>query len=756
MRIAKIFLALSALLFATAVVAQKEAAKPKAEDSLKNISLDGLSFRSIGPAVTGGRIVDIAVNPRNSTEYFAASGHGSLWKTTNNGTTFSPVFDGQPSFSMGCVKYDPSNSSIVWAGTGESNNQSNVIYGDGIYKSEDGGKSWKNMGLNNSEHIGGIAIDPANSNVVYVAAYGSLRNSGGDRGIYKTNDGGKTWRRVLFVSDNTGCFEVHMDPRYSTLLYAVAHQRMRKGYTGIGGGNETAIYRSLDSGATWQKIMKGLPSENVGRIGMAISPANPDVVYALLQAKEGSGFFRSTDRGNSWSKQSSYNPAYPFYMQKIIADPKDENKIYSMDLLIQVSKDGGKTFSALGEKNKHVDNHALWIDPVNTRHLISGNDGGIYETWDDGQNWLFRSTLPIAEIYKVSTDNAKPFYNVYLGTQDNNSLGGPSRTINSSGITNYDWKFTLGGDGFETQADWKDDNILYVQSQNGGLVRYDKKSGETLAIQPVNFIDSGYRFDWDAPLLISQHDNKRIYFAANKVFRSNDQGNSWDVISGDLTRGVPKKMQKLMDRYWSIDEMAGKGSLANITTIAESPINENILYAGTGDGLIQCSKDGGKTWVSSVNVPGITEFTRVHHIIASKFDKDIAYAACQAFGYGDYKPYLLKTTDGGKTWASLNANLPAKGSTYTIAEDHIKADLLFVGTQFGLYYTIDGGKEWNKFSNGLPTATFMDIEIQRRENDLVLGTFGRGFSRIIHTSVSIPLSIVCFSIGITFFPICIA
>jgi photosystem II stability/assembly factor-like uncharacterized protein len=700
--------------------------KPAAGDSLKNISLAGLKFRSIGPGITGGRITDIAVNPKNTSEYFVASGHGSLWKTTNNGVTFIPAFDGQSSFAMGAVRIDPSNTNVVWAGTGENNNQSNAIYGDGVYKSEDGGKSWKNMGLQNSEHIGGIVIDPTNSDVVYVAAYGPIRNEGGDRGIYKTNDGGKTWRKVLSISNYTGCFEVHMDPRFNKVLYAVAHQRLRKGFTSISGGDESAIYRSIDSGANWQKIMKGMPSENIGRIGMTISPANPDILYALVQAKEGSGMYKSADRGITWSKQSSYISAYPFYMQKLFADPKDEDRVYSMDLLIQVSNDGGKTFKALGEKYKHVDNHALWIDPSNTRHLISGCDGGVYETWDMGQNWDFKANIPITEIYKVSTDNALPFYNVYIGTQDNCSLSGPSRTINSSGINNRDWTFTLGGDGFETQADWKDDNILYVQSQNGGLVRYDKKSGERLFIQPVNFIDSGYRFDWDSPLLVSQHDNKRIYFAANKLFRSNSMGNSWDIISPDMTRGVPQKMEKIMGKSWSIDELAGKGSLANITTIAESPIDENMIYVGSGDGLIHITNNAGKTWTKASALPGVTQYTRVHHIIASRHNKLVAYAACHAFYNGDFKPFLLKTIDGGLTWSSINANLPAKGSTYCIAEDHINPDLLFTGTQFGLYMTNDGGKEWIKFMNGLPTTTVMDIEIQRRENDLVVSTFGRG------------------------------
>jgi photosystem II stability/assembly factor-like uncharacterized protein len=726
MLIRKISIAFTALLFPSSLLAQNNAAAPKASDSLKNISTPAFTFRSIGPAITGGRITDIAVNGKNTSEYYVASGHGSLWKTSNNGTTFSPAFEGQTSFAMGSVKVDPSNPSIIWVGTGENNNQNNAIYGDGVYKSEDGGKSWSNMGLKNSEHIGGIVIDPNNSNNVYVAAYGSLRNTGGDRGIYKTTDGGKSWKRVLFVSDNTGFFEVHMDPRNSNAIYAVAHQRMRKGYTGIGGGNESAIYRSVDGGESWQKIMKGLPSENVGRVGMAISAANPDILYALVQAKEGSGLYKSDNRGATWVKQSSYISAYPFYMQKLYADPKDENRVYSMDLVIQVSTDAGKNFRPLGEKFKHVDNHVLWIDPSNTRHLISGNDGGVYETWDQGANWAFKSNIPIAEVYKVATDNAVPFYNVYIGTQDNSSLVGPSRTNSSAGILNQHWTYTVGGDGFESQADWKDDNIVYAQYQNGGLMRYDKRTGEQLFIQPVSSQDTGFRFDWDAALLISKHDNKRLYFGADKLFRTDDQGNSWKIISPDLTRGVPQKMQKLMGRSWSIDELSGKSSLANISTIAESPLDENVLFAGTADGLIQFTTDGGKTWTKG-NLPAeITEFTRIHHIIASNHNKNVAYAAAHAFNYGDYKPYLLKTMDGGKTWSFINGNLPEKGSTYTVAEDHIKSDLLFVGTQFGLYMSNNGGKEWIKFMNGLPVTSVMDLEIQQRENDLVVGTFGRG------------------------------
>jgi photosystem II stability/assembly factor-like uncharacterized protein len=590
-------------------------------DSLKNIILTGLKFRSIGPALTGGRVIDIAVNPQDHTEYFIASGSGSLWKTMNNGITFSPSFDNQKSYAIGCVRIDPSNPNIIWAGTGENSNHYNVAYGDGIYKSEDGSKSWNNMGIKSSEHIGGIAIDPNNSNQVYVAAMGSLRKEGGDRGIFKTTDGGKTWNNVLFISKYTGCYEVHMDPRYANIIYAVADQRMRNLYTGISGGPESGIYRSTDSGITWDKMKNGLPSDDVGRIGMSVSPVNPDILYAIIEAKKEQGVYKSSDRGVSWTKQSSYVSAYTFYFQKLFCDSKDADRIYSMDVLIKVSKDGGKTWTNLGEKFKHVDNHALWIDPDNNRHLISGCDGGVYETYDQGQNWDFKSNIPIAEVYKVTTDNQTPFYNVYIGTQDNNSLYGPSRTINSGGITNQDWVFTIAGDGFQTQVDWKDPNTIYAESQDGGLEKVDKITGEKLDIKPYDLNDTAYRFDWDAALLISEHNNKRLYFGSNKLFRTDDRGNSWKEISPDLTRGVPKNYQKLMGRSWSVDELVNKSSMAQIATIAESPLDENILYTGSGDGLIYYTNDGGQSWVKSSSVSGLPEYVRVHQIIASRFNK---------------------------------------------------------------------------------------------------------------------------------------
>jgi len=714
---------LAFVLLSQVVVASDEDNKV---DSLKNISLNGLSFRSIGPAVTGGRISAIAVNPSNISEYYIASGHGNLWKTVNSGVTFKPVFDNQGAYAIGAVAIDPTNSNVVWVGTGENNNQSNVIYGDGVYKSEDGGKSWKNMGIKESEHIGGIVIDPNNSNIVYAAAYGSLRKKGGDRGIFKTADGGKTWENVLSISEHTGCFQIHMDPRYSNILYAVAHQRMRKHYTGVSGGPESGIYRTTDSGKSWEKVSSGLPKEDVGRIGMSISPVNPDIVYAIVEAtKKDKGFYKSVDRGVSWTKQSSYISSYPFYFQKIIADPIDVDRVYSMDVFMQVTNDAGKTWKNVGYKSKHVDDHSLWINQKNNKHIIAGCDGGVYETFDRGENWDFKANLPITEIYKVSVDYAKPFYNVFIGTQDNNSLAGPSRTINTSGITNQDWLFTNSGDGFETQVDWKDPNIIYAQSQNGGLVRFDKQSGENLFIKPYEFTDTAYRFDWDAALLISQHDNHRLYFGGNKLLVTNDQGSSWKEISPDLTRGVPQEMEKLMGVSWSIDQLTRKSSMAQIVTIAESVLDENILYVGSGDGLIHFTANGGSSWNKS-SIEALPKYARVHQIVASNHSKLIAYAACHNFIGGDYKPYFYKTNDGGKKWVSINANLPEKGSTYSIAEDHVNKGLLFVGTQFGVFFSNNDGEEWIPLKSGIPVHAVMDLEIQRDESDLVVSTFGRG------------------------------
>jgi photosystem II stability/assembly factor-like uncharacterized protein len=703
----------------------KDQTEKKDTFSLKKIPHGALAFRSIGPAVTSGRIIDIDVNPNDHSEYYVAAAHGSLWKTINGGITFTPIFDTQSSFAMGAVTLEPGNPNVVWVGTGENNAHSNVIPGDGVYKSEDGGKSWTHKGLKKSQHIGGIIVHPNDPNTVWVAAYGPHRTEGGERGIYKTTDGGETWEHVLAISDYTGCWEIHIDPRNPDVLYTVAHQRQRYLYTTISGGDESGIHKSTDGGKTWKRLKGGLPQKKVGRIGMAISPVNPDVLYAVVHAKEGTGTYRSTNRGASWTKQSSYQTSYPFYMQKLFCDTKNVNTLYGMDIFNQVSHDGGKTWKNQGEDKKHVDNHTLWIDPNNNRHMLSGCDGGVYETFDTGKNWDFKANLPLAEIYKVTVDNAKPFYNVYIGTQDNNSLGGPSRTINSGGISNADWYFTLGGDGFESQVDWKDPNIVYSQYQFGNLYRYDKKSGERLYIKAYEVGDTSYRFDWDAALLLSSHDNKRLYHGGNKVLRTDDQGSTWKEFSPDLTRGVPQKMHKLMGQSWSIDDLASKRSMAHVVTIAESPLDENIVYAGSADGLIHFTRDGGKTWTKG-SASSLPERARIHHIVASHHNDMVAYAACNDFFAGNFKPFLYKTTDGGKTWTNISLNLPERGSTFTVGEDHVNPDLLFVGTMFGVFVSNTTEPYWVKLNKGIPTATVMDLDIHRGENDLVVSTYGRG------------------------------
>ena len=695
-------------------------------------TFSGLKFRSIGPALVSGRIVDLAVNPKNTSEYYVASANGGVWKTTNAGVTYTPVFENEASFSIGCVAIDPTNTNVVWVGSGENNNQRVVGYGDGVYKSEDGGKTWKNVGLKNSEHIGKIAIDPNNTDIVYVAAYGPLWSSGGERGIYKTTDGGKTWKAVLIVSENTGFNEVMIDPGNSNILYAAAHQRQRKVFTYIGGGPESAVYKSTDAGATWNKIMKGLPADvDLGRIGLAMSPVNPDYLFAIVEASgDKGGVFASTDRGASWEKRSNYFTAGNYY-QEIFCDPKDINRIYSVNVYMQVSDDGGKTFHNLGEKSKHVDNHVIWVDPNDTKHMLVGCDGGLYETFDQAQNWNYKANLPVTQFYKVSLDNSFPFYYVYGGTQDNFSLGGPSRTKSENGIVNSDWFVTTGGDGFESQADYVDPNIVYAESQYGGLVRFDRKSGENLNIRPVEPGDElPYRWNWDAPLLISQHDHKRLYFGSNKVFRTDDQGNTWKVISGDMSRGIDRNKIPVMGRVWSVDAVSKNQStdvFGQLTTIAESPLDENILYAGTDDGLIHVTTDGGKDWTKIDNIPGVPAQTYVNKIIASSKNKNVAYVAFNHHRYGDFKPYLFKTTDAGKTWTAIQNNLPARGTVYCVAEDNVNPNLLFAGTESGVYFSIDGGAKWIQLKGGLPTITVKDMEIQKRESDLVLATFGRGF-----------------------------
>ena len=710
----------------------KEADIVVKKDELYNSgTFSALKFRSIGPAVTSGRISDFAVNPKNNSEYYVASSAGGVWKTTNRGITYQPVFDGEGSYSIGCVTLDPSNENTVWVGSGENNNQRSVSYGDGVYKSSDGGRSWKNMGLKNSEHISQIIVDPKDPNIIYVGAYGPVWSEGGERGVYKSIDGGTTWNCIKAISTYTGCNDMVMDPRDNRVLYAAFHQRIRKVFTYIGGGPESAIYKSTDAGTTWNKLEGGLPSGDVGRIGLDISPINPDMLYAVAEAKDGKGgIYRTINKGASWEKRSGTSTSGNYY-QEVTCDPHNPEKIYITDTYYKVSYDGGKTVSNLGETNKHIDNHEIWIDPKDPNHLLVGCDGGIYETYDHAKTYDFKSNLPVTQFYKVATDNEYPFYSVHGGTQDNLSLGGPSRTTSGNGIVNADWYITSLGDGFETQVDQSNPNIIYAQSQYGGLNRFDRKNGEYLPIKPVEGEnDEAFRWNWDAPLLISQFDNNRLYFGANKVFRTDDQGSSWKVISPDLSRQLDRNKLEVMGKIWSVDALAKNGStdiFGQTTSIAESKIDENMIWVGTDDGLIHLTTDGGKNWAKFDNLPGVPSMSYVHQIISSLHDKNTAYVCFNHHRYGDFKPYVLKTTDAGITWKSIASDLPQRGSVYTIAEDHVDKNLLFVGTEFGCFFTSNGGDNWLQLKAGLPTIAVRDIEIQKRENDLVLATFGRGF-----------------------------
>lgn len=709
------------------IYAQKDKQPPKKE-TFTSSTFSGLKWRGIGPAFTSGRIADFAVNPKNHSEYYVAVASGHVWKTTNAGTTWMAVTDTLP-YSIGVVVMDPNNSNVVWVGTGENNHQRALGWGDGVYKTIDGGKSWKNMGLKDSRQIGGIIIDPRNSNVVYVAAEGSAWGPGGERGLYKTTDGGKTWNKVLNISENTGVNNVVFDPRDPDVIYATSEQRRRHIFTKIGGGPESAVYKSTDAGATWEKIMSGLPKVDIGGMGIAVSPVNPDYVYLIMQAAEnGSGFYRSTNRGASWEKMSDHHEAGQYY-NEIYCDPKNVDKVYSVETVSHVTVDGGRTWKPLSNNNRHVDDHAIWIDPNDTDHFLIGGDGGIYETWDSGETYDFKENLPVTQFYRVAVDNSLPFYYVYGGTQDNNSFGGPSQTIKADGVVNDDWIVTNGGDGFWTAIDPTNPDIVYAESQYGGMVRYDRKSGESVGIRPEpGKGEKTYKWYWDTPLIISPHSPTRIYCAAERVFRSDDRGDTWQTISGDLSTQTDRNSFPVMGKYWPYEVVAKDVSTSLfglIVSLAESPVKENLLWAGTDDGLVQVSEDA-KTW-RKIEIPDVPKFTLVSDILPDKFNENVVYVSFNNHKRDDFKPYIFKSADKGKTWKSIAANLPVNGPVNTIEQDFVNPNLLFVGTEWGFYFSLDGGEKWIELKSGLPKIKVCDIALHKRENDIIIATFGRGF-----------------------------
>lgn len=696
----------------------------------------GLQFRSIGPALTSGRIADIAIDPDNENIWYVAVGSGGVWKTVNSGTTWTPIFDKQTSYSIGCITIDPNNPHTIWVGTGENVGGRHVGFGDGIYVSHDDGKTWIDKGLKKSEHISKIIIHPDNPNVIWVAAQGPLWSKGGERGVYKSVDGGNSWNRTLGDNEWVGATDLIIDPSHPDIIYAATWQRHRTVAAYLGGGPGSGIHKSTDGGDTWTKLTKGIPKSNLGKIGLAMSPFNSDVLYAAIELdRKKGGVFMSTNRGASWVKQSDAvsGGTGPHYYQELYASPHQEGKLFLMSNTVQESDNHGKTFTFMNEDKKHVDSHAMAFKKSDENYLLFGTDGGLYESFDLTKTWRFVSNLPVTQYYKVAVDDSEPFYNIYGGTQDNGSHGGPSRTLSETGITNADWWITLGADGHQSAVEPGNPDITYGEYQQGWLWRVDQTTGETVFIQPQPADGEPFeRFNWDAPILVSPHKPTRLYFASQRVWKSEDRGDSWEPVSRDLSRNQNRIELPIMGRQQSWDNAWDVGAMSNynsVTSLAESPLQEGLLYAGTDDGIIQVTENGGASWtkIDVGSIRGIPATAFVNDIRADLFDASTVYAALDNHKYGDYKPYLIKSINKGQTWTSINGDLPNRLLTWRLVQDHIKEDLLFLAAEYGVYFSSNGGANWTKLKGGIPTISLRDITIQRRENDLVAASFGRGF-----------------------------
>ncbi len=724
------------------------AAKADFEKKLNSETFDGLKWRNIGPAFMSGRIADIDIDPNNKNIWYVGVGSGGVWKTTNAGTTWTPLFDEQDVYSIGTVTIDPNNSSTIWVGSGENVSGRHVGFGDGVYVSHDAGKTWLHKGLKNSEHISEIIVHPTNPNIVWVAAQGPLWSKGGQRGLFKSVDGGGNWKRVLGDNKWVGVTDLAIDPREPNRLYAVTWQRHRTVAALVDGGPGTGIHRSEDGGETWiqlnesgdkkqTKLSKksGLPTSDMGKIGLAISPQNPDILYAAIELDRRKGaVYRSEDRGVSWTKQSEAvaGGTGPHYYQELYASPHRFEQIFLANVRMLQSDDGGKTFNAMAEEHKHSDNHSLTFAAGDKDYMLMGSDGGIYESFDNGENWRFISNLPITQYYKLAVDDAEPFYNVFGGTQDNGTHGGPSRTDNANGIRSADWEMVLFADGHQPATEPGNPDIMYAEWQQGNLMRVDRTNGELVYIQPQP--DAGEpeeRFNWDAPILVSPHKSSRIFHASQRVWQSDDRGDTWTAISPDLTKNLDRIEQPIMDGKPGWDsawDMWAMSKYSTITSLAESPIKAGLIYAGTDDGLIQVTENGGKSWRKiEVEDLGVPETAFVNDIKADLFDPNTVYVALDNHKFGDYKPYLVVSRDRGKSWRSIASDLPAKHLVWRIVQDHKAKNLMFAATEFGVFFTINGGKKWIELNAGMPTIALRDIAIQRRENDLVVASFGRGF-----------------------------
>ena len=782
------FLLPLATLFFTTVVFSARDGQSAAQDRMSAETFEGMQIRSLGPALVTGRVADIAIDPNDGSVWYVASAFGGLWKTTNRGFTFNQVFPrvGQvEAFTLCCVRVDPSNSDIVWLGTGENASQRSAHFGTGVYRSTDGGQTWGAPGLPDSEHIGEIELDPRDPSIVWVAAEGPLfrEEGGGDRGLFKTTDGGRTWTRSLYVNEYTGVTDVVFDPRNPDIMFAGTYQRMRHVGQMIGGGPDGGLFKSTDAGETWTKLTNGLPPGEVGRINLAIDPKAPGRVYAMIDAKragggrggrggrggggeqpeepplnpptedDGVGFYRSDDNGETWRRMSRErnNPAY---YNEIYVDPRHPDTVWAVATSFRWTRDGGTTWENIGIENStadmgptgafnvHVDHHALVFDPEDPEHILIGNDGGLYETWDDGETWRFFANLPITQYYRVSAGNELPFYTICGGTQDNFSMCGPSRTTHVVGIRTSDWYMTAGGDGFQNRHDPFDPNIIYSTSQNGGLSRFDRRTGRTQGIRPNpnNTINveaetgggrgGGDRTNWDAPYITSPHSVGRLYWGSHYVYQTDDRGSSWQRISPDLTRNLDRSEIPIMGRLWAPGSIALNESTTTLSTIVEideSPLRPGFLLVGTDDGLVQISEDNGGTWRMVEDFPGVPKYTYVTDVVPSPIDSNVIFVAFNNWQLGDFNPYIVRSTDRGRTWTNISGDLPPLHDVWNVEQDHVNPDLLFAGTEFGLFFTVDGGQRWVKLQGNMPPAQVRDMQLQRRENDVVMGTFGNGF-----------------------------
>ena len=707
--------------------AAKAPDKARPATTVPTEALSGLELRSIGPAIMGGRIDDFAVVEGRPSTFYVATASGGLWKTINNGVTFEPLFDGQEVSSIGAVAIAPSDPSILYVGTGEANNRQSSSWGNGVYGTLDGGKTWTHLGLADTHHIGRVLVHPTNPDVVYVAALGHLWGPSKERGLFRTSDGGKTWTNTKFVDEDTGFVDVAMDPESPQTLYAASYQRRRTPFGYNGGGPGSGLWKTTDGGATWTKLTEGLPKEgDVGRIGLAVYRRDPRIVYALVEHARQGGIYRSEDKGATWKKMSDTNPR-PSYYSQVRVDPGNDQRVWVLGAPLFLSEDGGKTFRQDVGQKIHGDYHALWIDPTDSNHILAGSDGGIHISYDRARSWDYVNTIPLAQLYEVSYDMQKP-YRVCGGLQDNGSWCGPSRTLYQQGISNEDWSRVGGGDGFYNVIDPSDPDVVYTESQDGNVSRFDGRTSERRGIRPEAPAGERYRFNWNSPIVVSRYDSDTIYYGGNRVFASKDRGDTWTTVSPDLTNNAERDKMTIFGKVAKdmLSRNDGVVHFGTVTTLAESPARAGILWAGTDDGNVQVSRDGGGTWARAKLPAGVPAGTYVSRVEPSRSREGAAYLALDGHRGDDYAPYLFRTDDFGQSWRSVSGDLPRGQVVHVVREHPRNPSLLFAGTEHGLFVSWSGGGSWTRVRGKLPTVPVFDVQVHPRDNDLIVATHGRG------------------------------